>query len=240
MPVKTIVQPQSGQATVQATFRVVANFGLQHLKAAALFRNHVVRIETQNLDQGLGQFLDELRSYGSACILSSVAALEALINELSITPEGKLRELMPDFEKAFMAYKKEQKKAKKRDGGVYWVDILEKYQYALTVLSKPKLDETISPYVDALGLIELRNALVHYKPAWGPDRQRQIDLAELLEGLFELSPLLGSGSDLISMKCMSAGCMQWAVGTVRAFVSELDSQSQLDPDKLGAFASVGT
>jgi hypothetical protein len=221
--------PQPSQATAQASFRVTANFALQHLKAAALFRDHVVRIETQILRQGLSQFPDELRSYGSACIMSSAAALEALINELFITPEGELRARMPDFENEFW----------KPYVGVECKPILGKYQHALALLNKPKLNENISPYQDAKGLIELRNMLVHFKPTWDPDRKRRIDITKLLEGRFALSPFLGSGSDLFSMRCMSAGCTQWAVGTVKSYVSEFGSKSQLDPNKLGAFASVG-
>jgi len=161
--------------------------------------------------------------------MSSAAALEALINELFITPEGELRAHMPDFENEFW----------KPKVGVESKSILEKYQYALLLLNKPKLNKYISPYQEAEGLIELRNMLVHFKPTWDPDRKRRIDLSKLLEGRFALSPFLGSGSDLFSMRCMSAGCMQWAVGTVKDFVREFGSQSQLDPNKLGAFTRVG-
>jgi hypothetical protein len=227
-----IVQPPSGQLqnmTMQATGRVIATFAFQHLTAAALFRDHVARIESQNADQGFGAFFEHIRSYGSACIMSSAAALEAFINELFIAHNGKLRALITDFETEFWGR-----------GGFERKPILDKYQQALSMLNMPALDEHASPYREAWGLIELRNGLVHYKPTWDPDRQRQIELEEALAGQFALSPFPDTGADFVTMKCMSAGCARWAVGTVVAFVREFDSRAQLDAKKIGAFTSAGT
>lgn len=227
-----IVQPPAGQLQavgLQATGRVIANFALQHLTAAALFRNHVARVESQNAGQSFGAFFEDIQSYGSACIMSSAAALEAFINELFIAPSGKLRSLIADFEADFWGR-----------GGIERKSILDKYQQALAMLNMPELDEDMSPYRDAWGLIELRNALVHFKPTWDPVRRRQIELEEALAGQFALSPFPGAGADFVTMKCMSAGCASWAVATVVGFVREFDSRAQLDAKKIGAFTSVGS
>lgn len=227
-----IAEPPPGLvyvATMQVTGRVIANFAVQHLKAAALFRDQVARMETENMGRGFSAFFEDIRSYASACVMSSAAALEALINELFIAHNGKLRALLTDFETEFWG-----------PSGVEMKPILNKYQHALLMLNMPKLDERTSPFREAWGLVQLRNALVHYKPTWDPDRKRQVELAEVLAGRFELSPFPDSGADFVAMKCMSAGCARWAVGTVVAFVREFDSQAQLDAKKIGAFTSVGT
>ena len=215
--------------TLQATGRVIANFAVQHLKAAALFRDHVVRIEAEHKGHEFGAFFEEIRSFGSACIMSSAASLEALINELFIAHNSKLRSLLPDFETAFWGRR-----------GIETKSILAKYQLAVSMLGMPKLDEQVSPYREAWGLVELRNALVHYKPTWDPTRQRQVELAEALDGRFALSPFLDAGADFVSMNCMSAGCSRWAVATVVAFVSEFDSRTALDAKKIRAFTVAGT
>jgi len=209
---------------MEATGRVIANFAWQHLKAAATFRDQVVALESQNASQPFGSFFEDVRSYGSACIMSAAASLEALVNELFITPEGPLRRKISDFESEFWGR-----------GGIEWKPPLEKYQVALEMLGQPKLDEHTPPYRDAWALIELRNALVHYKPTWDPDRQRKVELVEVLAGKYDLSPFPDKGADFVTMRSMSAGCMRWVIITVVNFMMEFHARSQLDEHKMSAF-----
>ena len=80
-----------------------------------------------------------------------------------------------------------------------------------------------------------RNALVHYKPTWDPDRNRKIELVNVLSGRYRLSPFLDSRADFVTMQSMSAGCADWAVRTVFGFLHEFDSRSNLDPSKMVGF-----
>lgn len=210
--------------TVHMTARVVANFALQHLKASATFRDQVISIESQNNDKAFSAFFEDIRSYGSACIMSAAASLEALINEFFITPEGPLRRQLSDFEAAFWG-----------SGGIEKKPPLEKYQIALDMLGQPRLDEHASPFRDTWALLELRNSLVHFKPPWDPDRQRKVEFVELLSGKYELSPFPDSGSDFVTVRSMSAGCMRWVVSTVVNFMREFHARSQLDEQKMSAF-----
>jgi len=66
--------------------------------------------------------------------------------------------------------------------------ILAKYQHALKMLDLRPLDEHSTLFRDTWALIELRNALVHFKPTWDPDRQRKIELIEVLADRFPQSP----------------------------------------------------
>ena len=135
--------------------QVVANFAWQHMRASATFRDRVVEIESENANAQFGAFFEDIRSYGSGCIMSAVASIEALINELFIDPRLPLRQQLTDFERSFWAR-----------GGIEWKPPLEKYQIALDMLGRPRLAERTGPFQEAWGLVELRNALVHYKPAW--------------------------------------------------------------------------
>jgi len=219
----TSVDEQVG-ARMEATGRVIANFAWQHLKAAATFRDQVISIEYQSTNQAFGAFFEDIRSYGSACIMSTAASLEALVNEFFITPEGPLRQQLGDFEAAFWGR-----------GGIEWKPPIEKYQIALDMLGQPRLDEKASPFRETWALIELRNSLVHYKPTWDPDRQRKVEIVEVLSGKYELSPFPDSGADFVTMRSMSAGCMRWVVSTAVSFMREFHARSQLDEHKMSAF-----
>lgn len=214
---------------MEASGRVIANFAWQHLKAAATFRDQVMVIELQNAGQPFGSFFEDIRSYGSACIMSAAASLDALVNEFFITPEGPLRRKLKDFESEFWGR-----------GGIERNPPLEKYQVALEMLGQAKLDEHIPPYRDAWALIELRNALVHYKPTWDPDRQRKVELEEVLTGKYELSPFPDSGADFVTMRSMSAGCMRWVVFTVLSLMREFHARAHLDEHKMSSFWKLDT
>jgi hypothetical protein len=214
---------------VQATGRVIANFALQHLKAAVTFRDHVIAIESRNAGQPFGPFFEDVRSYASACIMSAAASLEALINEFFIAPNGALRSMLKDFESDFWGH-----------GGIEWKSVLEKYQVALEMLGKPQFDKGVAPFHEAWALVELRNALVHYKPTWDPDRNRKIELVEVLSGKYELSPFLDAGADFITMKSMSSGCSRWVITTTLTFMKKFHARTNLDEHKMSAFWKLGT
>jgi hypothetical protein len=215
--------------TGQATARVIANFAWQHLKAATIFRDHVIALENEHANDEFGMFFDEIRSYASACFMSLEASLEALINELFIAHNGALRSQINNFEDKFWG-----------KDGIERKPILEKYKLALQMLNATPLDESTSPFRDMWALIELRNALVHYKPTWDPDRRRKVELVEVLNDKFLLSPFLDAGADFVSMKCMSAGCTRWAVSATIAFMREFHNRSNLESHKMEGFWKLET
>lgn len=208
--------------TVSAEVKVIPNFAFQHLKAATIFRNHVLRLELENEGRPLDDFFEEIRSYSSACIMSSVASLEALINELFIDPTLPLRPLLKNFETEFW-------------DGIERKSILEKYQKALTLIGVASLNENSFVYKGAWGMIELRNALIHYKPIWDPLRKRTVELIEELDGKFSHSPFTDHGADFVAVKCMSGGCVSWCVSTALSFMKEFANHSKIAPDKMQNF-----
>lgn len=64
------------------------------MKAASTFRNHVLALERENDRKPFGPFFEDICSYGSACIGSAAASIEALANELFMDPRGRLRPLL--------------------------------------------------------------------------------------------------------------------------------------------------
>lgn len=214
---------------VEVRGRVIAAFAWQHMKAAVTFRDHVIAIESKNAGQEFGSFFEDLRSYGSACIMSAAASLETLINEFFINPNGALRSMLKDFESDFWGR-----------GGIEWKPPLEKYQIALKMLGRPQFDEGAAAFCDTLALIELRNALFHYKPTWDPDRPRKVALVEVLDGKYELSPFPDAGADFVTMRSMSSGCARWVISTALAFMKEFHVRSNLDEHKMASFWKLGS
>ena len=211
-------------ASSSESAKQVYNFAWQHLKAATTFRDHAATLENSNAELGLGAFFENIRSYVSGTIMSATACLEAHINELFISPHCRLKPMLTNFEADFWG-----------DRGIERKSILEKYKLALEMIGATALDQNSKICRDAWGLIEYRNALVHYKPTWDPVRNRKIELVKVLNGRYKLSPFLDSRADFVTMQSMSAGCADWAVGTVFGFLHEFDSRSNLDPSKMVGF-----
>lgn len=211
-------------ASSSASVKQVYNFAWQHLKAATTFRGHAAALENSNDGLEFDAFFEGIRSYVSGTIMSATACLEAHINELFISPHCRLKPMLKDFEVDFWG-----------DKGIERKKILEKYKLALEMIGATALDQNSQIRRDAWALIEYRNALVHYKPTWDPDRNRKIELVNVLSGRYRLSPFLDSRADFVTMQSMSAGCADWAVRTVFGFLHEFDSRSNLDPSKMVGF-----
>jgi len=213
------------KAEAQGT--VIANFALQHMKAAVTFRDHVVAIESEHLSEPFGSFFENIRSYGSGCIMSAAASLEALINEFFIAPSGPLRHLFADFDAEFWGTGRFERKPP-----------LAKYQEALKMLRLPEFEERSPIYKEVDALFQLRNTLVHYKPTWDPDRQTKVSMIEVLSGKYELSPFIDSGADFVTMRSMSASCMNWVVATTLRFMREFHERTHMDDKKMSSFWSL--
>lgn len=222
----------SGQA------RVVSNFALTHFSAAKQFSAKTREIETANAGQLFGNFWEEIRIFCASSLITAAASLEALINELFVTP-GKLQSRVKDFDTFFWGGEVTVRrcllfKGKEQARGLEMKPALLKYKEAVKLLGKPPLSRSDREYKAAEALIGFRNYLIHFKPLWDEGR-RDEDLEQRLAGLFNLSPFVDGGSSFLEMKCMSAGCSAWAVQTVVDFVAYFRERSDLDPKKLNAF-----
>lgn len=97
------------------------------------------------------------------------------------------------------------------------------------------MDENSSIFVNALAIVELRNALFHYKSTWDEDRPRKRNFIAALTGQYDLSSFVDSGSDFVTMRTMSGACMRWVVINALAFLREFDSRTRLDDKKMSQF-----
>lgn len=110
---------------VAAEGRVIRSFVFQHLLSAVIFARKVNSIEDENLGKSFGDFFTEIRSYASASLMASAAAIDANINELYVSHGSVLRQKIENFEKRFW--------------GKYGIEskpVLKKYTKALNILEK--------------------------------------------------------------------------------------------------------
>jgi len=210
--INAVIPPLKGEAKLRA----ISSFVFQHLLSAVLFARKVRIIEQENAEQSFGEFFTEIRSYASASIMASAAAIEANINELFISHGGPLRGKIENFDKKFYGRY-----------GIESIPILKKYLKALKILNIDYNLEEEAIYKDCNCLIILRNELIHFKPNWDlTPEDKRVELKNM--GFrFMFSPFVGEGADLISMKCMGYGCAKWGVETAIKFIDKFSDVSKL-------------
>jgi hypothetical protein len=203
------------RSSASATVRMNTHFNVQHMVAAAIFARKVFEIEaTHNHQKGLvsGEAYYAHRGYVVGAVFSAVASLEATINELFIDAENEhsptFAGVDPMVPRLLTEYWEEIQGAR----------ILTKYQTALVLARKSKFDRGGSPYQEADRLIQLRNALVHYKPEWDTDQKKHKKIEDQLKDHFALNPFTVPNDAFFPKKCLGHGCAEWAVKSGVAFI----------------------
>jgi hypothetical protein len=180
----------------------------QHLWAA----QHQARLCAEvEAEENAAPFDIRHRTFAIGAVLSSVAFLEALVNELfqdAADSEGAISGRIAPLGEKCIALMAEFWNA--TDNGARYIRALEKFQMALLFADKPRFDPGASPFQDVKLLIVIRNKLIHFRPAW----QAQGDVAkeeQMLTGKFaENSLMAGMSSAWFPNKCLGAGCAEWA------------------------------
>lgn len=216
------------RAKVEGELVIIRNFAVQHLKAATLFTKNCYEIERTNEGKQ-----EDIRSYASGAIMSSVAGLEAYINELYIShdtpkssksPEISIREALLEGieqERTVLDSKYSLRNFKKFIGKT---STLNKYKIALELLEKRKPNEEFPYFKNPGTLVTLRNTLVHFKPSRNEKYQEEEEgLQEALKDEFKMSPSFNSSvsvsnSDFAATNCMTSSCGEWAVKTCYQFI----------------------
>jgi hypothetical protein len=218
-------------------------FSIAHIAAATHFAKLSVSLEADDTRIFLspGRFsedwLFEHNAYVTASILSTVAFLEAVINELFSDALdnhwGEIERLNATARRSLAEMWKKVKDDRR-------VGTLEKYQRALEATNKEKFKEGNSPFQPVKAVINLRNALVHYVPetresptAEATELEFLTNLEKYLKGKFDPSPLYRKSSEpFFPARCLSAGCARWVVTNgitfTDAFFSKLGLTARYD------------
>jgi hypothetical protein len=206
------------------SFRFRTNLSVHHIKSGFLFADKAGEIE-RNYN---GKFNEELffehRSYVISAVLSSVAFLEATINEIfadSIDHPTNLQGLSNIQLIAQMA----------KHSAIEQAKTINKYNLLLALCGKNEIELDRLPGQSIRILIDLRNELIHYKPVW-LDSESNEDysinnepkISKSLRGKFPDNPLTGLGNPFFPDKALSYGCAKWAVTSGLAFTDEFYSR----------------
>jgi hypothetical protein len=213
---------------MRAVGRTKANLSRLHLRTAQLFLAQCEQITRSEVHLPWAQpHWEDSRSYASGAVVLAVAALEASINELYLESVDRNSNSLPGIatdQLDLMATLWEE---------VDQFSILKKYDVALVSCRKDPLNKGAEPYQSARGLVDLRNALVHFKPEWAGELDRHSRLEEQLSNRFQPCALATRATGTMVWfphKCLGAGCASWSIETVRKFVSEFCARMGI-PDR---------
>lgn len=221
-----------------------------HLSSNHLFSAHLFAQSAAEIESAEGRTNDQYlkhRSFVIASIMSSVAFLEAAINELYVVCAEH-----PDHIRQRAQSQDEQFPLIGVDTiqllAAIWqvqsfqrsANLLQKCQTALRLARRVEFDKGTNPYQDARLVIDLRNLLVHFKP-----EQREIavgtgsklppdDFETRYHGKFADNPMaityamispvpspIEADYPFFPEKCLGSGCAHWASGSMRTFTDEV-------------------
>jgi hypothetical protein len=218
------------EVTVRDEVQIFARnyLSVTHIVAAAHFAKLSAELEVDETKIFLGpgrfseDWLLEHNAHVTASILSSVAFLEAAINELYADAFGNQTDQLRELDSRSLDLLARHWAKTKSDRKI---GTLEKYQCALKVSGRETFEEGKTPYQNAKSVVALRNALVHYVPESRETASfvnHEIafvkDLEKRLKGKFPSSPLYrNSGEAFFPARCLSAGCAKWVVKNCLTF-----------------------
>lgn len=195
-------------------------FSIQHLLSVALVIKQI-----RNLEKKLNNHYEEInflthRSLCISAVFSAVSFLEAEINELFMDSYDNHNGMVRDMPNKIVNELSQMWELGIPRTANY--SIIEKYQIALTLAKKNKMNIGISPAQDISALIKLRNALVHYEPEWVTTKDANNSssaqkIEKLLKYKFELNTFTGENNPYFPDKCLSLGCIDWALKSIISF-----------------------
>lgn len=190
------------------------------IEVAIFFARHAGQVERTRRPDEWAVVRSSHRSYVIGSIFSVVAFLDATINEtLSDAADAIAFEHLKGVDPSVIS----------RLGNVASTDrgsgTLPKFDRALAAIGQSPFDRTLEPCRSVRNLIQLRNALVHYRPetllahdsAGTAIPAHEFEV--LFRGCFELNPFTGKGNSYWPDQCLSYGCAAWAISSALELVT---------------------
>ena len=193
------------------------NLSLHHIISAAIFIEKSLKIEQDYKDKKINvDIINEHRSYIAGSIFSTIASLEATINEFLIEAKGNSEPFYSNLKMLIENWEIIEHKSliKILEKGA----ILDKYQLVLRSYGKNEFCRGKDPYQSIKNFIELRNKLVHYKLESLDASSISNELEKKLTGKFKLNPFANIDSLFFPFKCLSYGCIDWGFNSCEKFV----------------------
>ena len=211
---KTRGRPRGGKAGLAGEEATWSRDRLSrhHIISAHHFAESAEEIEAHGGDVPPGEKW-RYRAYVTGAVLSSVAYLSASINELYLEVRKLSQSGEPHVRRELDLLVDAWPRISK-------VQVLQRYQLALAVADADQYNPARMPYIDADGLIRLRDALISYDPEWDDEKGKHHTLESRLAKKFPPSPLMSSKRPWFPDQCLGSGCAKWAVETVQVFTND--------------------
>lgn len=213
---------EAAVSTAEPKSGVRPNLAAYFLNSAAKASLRANEIWKVNRKAEHGPWFEEMLNNVPSAVIMSAAAVEAHVNEA----------IQDHLDKAIRAYdikakqgvldddlnKKEKKKnllqALKEDRGE---NTLEKCKSLRKILDAPEKTKINWNQVNLL--MEFRNSLIHFRPAWNHDTLTDKDLKNKLAE--SKIPIYEPCRDQFPLSFMTYGTSKWAVRTALKFISDL-------------------
>jgi hypothetical protein len=175
------------------------------------------------------------RSHAITAVLSSIAFLEAVVNEVwQDAADSKPGEHTPRTDGIpddAMATMRELWNGK--ENAERMMSLLSKFQVPLVCAGHERMETGAEPYQSADVLVDLRNALVHFKPQWWhDDASGEAKFVARLRGKITQArenrqPI---GQPWYPNKVLGAGCADWACSSAITFAKDWHTRMGLTHD----------
>jgi hypothetical protein len=207
--------------TVSGTASLRTNQSLGHLRGAALFARDCARLEEEHTWPATEEVLLRHGTAAVSAVMLAVAGLEATANEIHLDALDRNRKALGKAAEAAQSIEELWDTIEQRP-------VLRKFNWFLTLAGVVPMKKDTQPYMAAADLVELRNALVHYRPEWSHSMKRSPKLEARLRGKFPLNRLSMPDQFFIPYRCLGYGCAKWAVETARALLREFYSRLEVE------------
>ncbi|NLG45908.1 hypothetical protein [Gordonia sp. (in: high G+C Gram-positive bacteria)] len=185
--------------------------------------------------KGTGELHRPHRSYVISAVLSSVAFMETYINEvlqdLADSEPGEIDSRCAGIAEQSAAILREMwNPPGERIGWLERASILDKYRVSLAACGAEPFEKGAWPYQSAKKLIDLRNALVHFKPETQVSGEAH-KLEKALKSEFASNQIFSEPlSPWYTIGCLGYGCAEWSHTTAAAFIDEWQARIGLEKD----------
>jgi hypothetical protein len=209
----------SAEAFGRVTIQLRHGFAVRHRNAAGLFRDLAAQVEAGRKPLSSPTIGEDERGRHEALVVGSYIAaaayLEATINEtLSDAGESPTSKTVAGLDPKTLArlytiYEEFEREA-----------ALRKYTLALAMTDRPPIPKGDTLYQHADLVLDIRNALVHFKPKFQATDSDAYKIESRFQKGLGLNPFTSVGNPFFPDKCMSAACVGWALDRAIAFVLE--------------------
>lgn len=230
---------------IQDTQWIRHHLSSNHLFSAYLFAQRAAQIE--QIGKPTKNQRLEHRSFVAASIMSSVAFLEAAINELYVICAEHPDDVHVSGHPQDSRFGCIGVDSIQLLGALWHVEnfqrsanLLDKCQTALRLAKKSEFNKGTNPYQDAKLVVDLRNLLIHFKPeqreiAVGPGNRLASDAFEAkYRNKFAVNPIaakyagistsvgpLEADHPFFPEKCLGSDCANWAFRSMLTFTDEM-------------------